>query len=178
MRVLDRPTMSREPGPDGVRRSVESKSDEPRMTQDGLDIRREGSEDQPIAWRQQRRRWTVFRAAAPVALAEDDGGKPMDVGGAERCPPGETDLDRRSRRQMDAGKAGRQGRRVVGDHEIARAQELDEIRAQAVPDAPGPIDRQKLRISRALDRLTGAKHPGASCRGARDERRPRQSLDN
>ena len=55
--------------------------------------------------------------------------------------PGEAELDRCHRRQMDAGEAGGNGRRVIGDHEIARPQQPDKGRAPVMGDASRPHRR-------------------------------------
>ena len=151
--------MPRDSGPDLIGRTVEGHKHESGMAQDGFDRRGERPEDKPVAAAEQRRRRPIFRADPPVAGAEDNRGKPADVIGAERRAPGEAELDRCRRRQMDAGKAGGNGRRVIGDHEIARPQQPDKGRAPSMGDASLRIDGQKLGVLRTLDRFAGGKHP-------------------
>ena len=70
------------------------------------------------------------RMAPDVAIAAL-----REVGGRERAAPGEAHLDCSARAPVHAMQARRQRRGVVGDDEIAAAQELREFSARGVRQA-------------------------------------------
>ena len=92
----------------------------------------ERPEGEPVARPQRRRRRPVLGARAVVAGAEHDGGKLADVVRRQRAPAGEPHLDGAAARHVLAAQAGGQRRGVVGDHQVAGPQELDERGARGV----------------------------------------------
>jgi hypothetical protein len=78
-----------------------------------------------------------------VALAEHDGGKPANPFRGERVAAGEPHLDGPAAGHMPPRQAGGQGGGVVGDHEVAGAQEVDQRGPAGVDDLPAGIDHQE-----------------------------------
>lgn len=177
VRVLNRPAVTREAGPDGVGRSVEAKQDETRMVEKSLDRRRQpfdvaqgGPFDvaqgrpqlQAIAGRERWRRRTILGPRAEVSLAEDDGREGVDVLGGQRCASGKADFDLCAGRLMHAAEARGQRRRIVGDHQVAWAQKLDEPRPTGVRDAALRVDDEQPRVARPLNRQVRCDHKRTS----------------
>src|SRR5262249_32712831 len=69
---------------------------------------------------------------AVVARAEHDGGKPADVVRGEGAPAGKPHFDGAAAGHVLAVEAGGQGGGIVGDHQVAGPQELDERGAKGV----------------------------------------------
>jgi len=75
VRVLDRPAVPRDAGPDRIGRGVERDRHEARMIERAGDDRGERSEVEPIAPRERRRQRAMFGRRVEVACAEHDRGE-------------------------------------------------------------------------------------------------------
>ena len=159
VRVLDRPAVAREAGPDRVERTVEAQRSRaadgraaPRRSPTACDAPTEGK---TIAWRKGggsgRSSVRVRKSPAPKTTAENVW---TSVRGAARPTSREPHFDRWLRvAQVHAVQAGRQRRRVVRDHQIAGPQEIDEPRSRRVRDVPVAHRRRAACASRG--RWTG-----------------------
>ncbi len=128
--------------------------DEPRMPEEALDDRRQRPEENTVAGREARRRGPVLGPRAVVAGTEGDGDEARRV--VKRAPRGEAKLDRRAAFRMRAAEARGQGRRVVGDNEVARPKQRRQIGARRVAEPAARVDGEKLRLRRA--RAVGGDH--------------------
>src|SRR6478736_5592064 len=94
---------------------------------------------------------TVLGLVAEVALAEDHGDDPADRRRGERRPRRESNLDLAAAGYVRAAKARRDGRRVVGDDDVVRLQQIGQPRAGHVPHPAGPVHVEKPGVAWALD---------------------------
>src|SRR5439155_7309717 len=150
--VLNRPAMPRDAGPDVVGRAIELQQYQSRMSEDADDRRRQRSQQYAIASGERRWQWPVFGACPVVAGAKDYGCEMRDVFGGSRPPSGQPDFDRGAARLVNTVQARRQGRCVIGDHEIARLEQIDEIVAPEVREFSVCADGQQLRFRWTLNR--------------------------
>ncbi len=97
-----------------------------------------------------------------VARSEDHCGEHMHIVRRQRTSAGQTDFDGTAGWLVDALQAGRQRRGVVGDHEIAGAEVVDEMGARLVRDATRLVDDEKFRGGRTLDGSIGGHHRATS----------------
>ena len=172
VRVLDRPSVPRQAGPDRVGRAVEAQRDEARMTERGQHGRRQRTEREAIAGVQRRRRRPVLGPRVEVARAEHDRGELAHVVRRERAPAGEPHLDRprRSARARPAGSPAASPRRWRS-RDRRGAEYRRTRRGGRGATRPRGIDDQQLRSARALDRPIGrGDHDAASCRGGASAR--------
>jgi len=102
----------------------------------------ESAEPKTVAGRKKRRRRPVFRSRAMIAGAECDCVKPRRV--ARDHPSRKADLERLAARAVDARQARGQGRRVIGDYEIAGAEQGRERRAWQAPHSTAGVDNKEL----------------------------------
>ena len=128
------------------------------MPQQTLDGRAERAEDETVSGGERRRRGSVFGARAEVASAEDHGAEAAHVFGIKRGASGEPHFDVCARPGVYAPKARRQGRRVVGDYEVAPVQEFDEGGARGVAERAARVNDQEFGLRRTLDGLVGGDH--------------------
>ena len=171
------------------------------MIEQRLDGRRERSELEPIAGRQRRRQRPILGPRPEVARAEDDRRESVDVpvpaidppprdvwtvwrdlaearsnsSASEGRPASRTSIVGAAR-HVHAVQAGRQRRRIVGDHQIARLQEIDEPRSRRVRDASVRVDDEQPGVARPLDGSVGAAIIGAASAGDPLDSRPDASL--
>ena len=97
---------------------------------------------------------TVRKSPAPNTIAENVRTSFTD----SDVPAGEPYLDRVSCRDVAAGQACRQRRRIVGDDEIAAAEERKEVSTPRVVHMAERVDDQQLRIARTLHRFCSSDH--------------------
>ena len=118
-----------------------------------------------IAWFEGRRRRTVLGARAVVARAEHDGGKLPDVIRRERAATGEPHFDRAAGRHVLTVEASGQGGSVVGDHEVAGPQEIDERGPRDMSDLPTRVNHEQFRLRRAVNGMVCGDHERVSVAG-------------
>ena len=176
VRVLDRPAVPRDAGPDRVGRRRRSAA---RPAADGRAARIDGAAAGRAASRSPacsgggggrssvRVRWSP----APNTTAVNS----RTSSAAQRAPAGEPHLDRRAARRGAAVQAGRQRRGVVGDDQVAGPQQLGESRARHVRDAAVGVDDEQPRVARPLHGPGGGVHgvapPASICADAAPSRR-------
>src|SRR5262249_6953399 len=99
-----------------------------------------------------------------ISGAEDDRDELAHRG--ERAAAGEADLERTPGREVRPGEARGKSRGIVGDHEIAGAEEIDEGRSRPGLDVAVAPDDQQPGARRMFDGLRGGDHAVAlaSCR--------------
>ena len=115
VRVLDRPAMSGEAGPDHIWRAVEDEGHEARVAEQFLHGRRERTKRQPITGRKRWRQWSVFGAHPEVATAEDDGKEMANVVVCQGASPREPHFNGRARSHVRTKEA----RRIIEEYATA-----------------------------------------------------------
>ncbi len=148
--------------PDRVGCSGESQLDEPRVAEQAQHRGFQRAQFQGIARPQLGRRGPVFRAAAMIAGAEDDGDELPHVVHRQRAPAGQADLDDGSGPRMHAIEAGGYRGGVVGDDQVVGAQVVGQVRARSVTEPAVWSDDQEPGVRRALGWRGGGFHPVVS----------------
>jgi hypothetical protein len=156
--VLNRLAMLCDPMPDGVGGPVEAKQDEARVPQSLDDDGVERPEVKPIAGVERGRRQPVLGANAVVAGTECNGREFPHIVELERPPCGQPDLQWFAARSVDARQARGDGRRVVRDEQIARAEKGRQPTALRMPHRAVGLHQEQPGIRRALRRLAGCLH--------------------
>jgi hypothetical protein len=104
------------------------------MTEPAHDRRLQRTQAQAIAGCEGRRGRAMLGRSVEIARAEYDRSEVSHRLNVERASCCEAHLDRRAGRNVFSGEACRQRRGVVGDHEIAGAQIVDERGSPCVND--------------------------------------------
>src|SRR5262245_24415582 len=128
MRVLDRPSVSRNPGDDTCGIAQEAQSEQAGTVGRTLNAPNKQAKGDAVAGREVRRQQSVFGACAIITGAECDCSEPRWI--ADRHPRRKSNFDRLTARAMDALQACWQRCRIVCDDEVATAEEGRESSAR------------------------------------------------
>ena len=142
--------MSGQTFPDVRHRIFKTQLDQSRMSKHCEHDRTQRTQLQLVAGVQGGRWRPVFGRRPKVSGAEHDGGEPSHVTGAQRIASCEPHFHGATGRQMYAGQARGQRRRVVGDDDVVRADERRKIGARTVRDRPSLIDDEQPPVRRPL----------------------------
>jgi hypothetical protein len=132
--------------------------DQSRMSQHCEHDRPQRTELQLIAGVQGGRWRPVFGRRPKVSYAEHDRGEPSYVTGSQRIASCEPHFHGATGRQMHAGQARGQRRRVIGDDDVVREDERRPIGTRMVRDRPSFIDHQQLPVGGPLRGDAGWSH--------------------
>jgi hypothetical protein len=92
-----------------------------RMTEQPLDARRERAQRDAVARQEARRRRAIFRPCMKIARAKRNGREICHVVGCQSASTCQPHFHPRAAADVLAGKARRNCRGVVGNHEVAAA---------------------------------------------------------
>jgi len=156
--ILDRSTVVSNSRPDFIGRSVELERHQSWMPKRADNRRGERPEPQSIAGSERRRSQPMLGPNVVITGAEDNGSEVRHIGRHGSRPTGQTRLKGFARWDVHTLETRRQRCRVVGDDQIARAEQLDEVVTRDVAEASLRVDGKQLRRRWPLNRTVGGNH--------------------